>query len=270
MIKLRDCRHGRLMYYANDIYIGRSLDHYGEYSEDEIALWSQIIKPGWNVIDAGANIGAHAVWFAQAVKSGLVFAIEPQRQLYQILNGNLALNEIGNVIVVLGAVGDQVGTIKVPTIDYSQADNFGGLGLHEQSDRPGESVPLITIDSMLNQQQVHFIKIDVEGMELEVLRGARETIAAHRPVIYVENDRPEKSRGLISELMGMDYRLFWHFSRLFRPDNFAGARDNFFPHIGGINMLCVHAALKPSISGLREVRTPDDVSGVEARHDFAH
>ena len=56
--KVKDCRHGRLMYLLNDAYIGRSLDVYGEYSEGEIALFRQLLRPGDVAVDVGANIGA--------------------------------------------------------------------------------------------------------------------------------------------------------------------------------------------------------------------
>ena len=76
--RLRDCRYGRMLYNVNDVYIGRSLDQYGEYCEGEVELFRQVIREGDVVFDAGANIGAHTVFFARATgPRGIVFAFEP-------------------------------------------------------------------------------------------------------------------------------------------------------------------------------------------------
>ena len=274
-IEVKQCRHGRLMYYANDAYIGRSLRLYGEYSEGEIALWSQFLRPGMTVIDVGANIGAHTIYLAKAVgQRGLVYAIEPQRQLYQMLLGNLALNEIANTSVFMGALADDsyggvkqsaktaggIGTINVPPIDYGSAGNFGAIALGKRSKR-GEAVPVVTLDS-LGLNEVSFIKIDVEGMERAVLRGASETLSRDRPILYVENDRAEHSRELISLILGAGYRLFWHLPPLFNPKSFSGAVRNIFPNVVSGNMLGVHKTTASNIRGLREITSPDDWCGV--------
>ena len=274
-IEVKQCRHGRLMYYGNDTYIGRSLRLYGEYSEGEITLWSQFLRPGMTVIDVGANIGAHTIYLAKAVgPRGLVYAIEPQRQLFQMLMGNLALNEIANTSVFMGALADDsyrgvkrsaktdegTGTINVPAIDYGRAGNFGAIALGKRSKR-GEAVPVVTLDS-LGLNRVRFIKIDVEGMERAVLRGASETLERDRPILYVENERAEHSRELISLILGAGYRLFWHLPPLFNPKNFSGAVRNMFPNVVSGNMLGVHQTTTSDIRGLREITSPEDWCGV--------
>src|SRR5437773_2697778 len=89
--RLKQCRHGMMLYNINDVYIGRSLDQYGEFSEGELDLFQQFVKPGQLILEVGANIGAHTVWLAQAVGStGTVLAFEPQRIVYQALCANLA------------------------------------------------------------------------------------------------------------------------------------------------------------------------------------
>lgn len=96
--RLKQCRHGMMLYNLNDIYIGRSLDLYGEFSEGEIRVFQQLVKPGQTILEVGANIGAHTVWLAQAVgPTGVVMAFEPQRIVHQTLCANLALNNIFNV-----------------------------------------------------------------------------------------------------------------------------------------------------------------------------
>ena len=78
-VKAAATRYGGMDYYADDYYIGASLEMYGEYSELEIDLLRRIIKPGWTVVDAGANIGALTLAFAEMVGTdGIVHAFEPQ------------------------------------------------------------------------------------------------------------------------------------------------------------------------------------------------
>ncbi len=61
------CRYGQMLYNLNDQYIGRSLDLYGEFSEGEVDLFRQIVKPGQIVVEVGANLGAHTVFLARQV-----------------------------------------------------------------------------------------------------------------------------------------------------------------------------------------------------------
>lgn len=255
-LRVKRCRHGAMMYLPADLYVGRSLDLYGEFSEGEVALFTQIVKPGMFVVDVGANIGAHTVFFAKAVgPGGRVLAVEPQRILYQLLCGNLALNVIGNTFVQQVGLGSAPGSIRVPPIDYSGSANFGGVSLGDFQD--GEQVPVVTLDS-LALPSCHLLKIDVEGMEAEVLQGARETLARHRPLLYVENDRPEKSAALIALLFELDYRLFWNLPPLFHPNNFAGHAENIFPGVVSVNMVGIPRSVELTIQGFREIASPDD------------
>src|ERR1700759_4504087 len=92
---VKRCRHGGFMFNRNDAYIGRSLDLYGEWCDFEIQLLSRFINPGDTVVDVGANIGTHTVAFANLVGAGgVVPAFEPQRRLFQMLSGNVALNAL--------------------------------------------------------------------------------------------------------------------------------------------------------------------------------
>ena len=255
-LRVKQCRHGAMMYLPADLFVGRSLDLYGEFSEGEVALFAQILKPGMFVVDVGANIGAHTIFFAKAVgPGGRVVAVEPQRILYQILCGNLALNAIGNTFAQHAGLGSAPESILVPPLNYAASHNFGGLALGEFTE--GEQVPVTTLDA-LALPACHLLKIDVEGMEAQVLQGARQTLARHRPILYVENDRTEKSAALIALLFELDYRLFWHLPPLFHADNFFGHAENVFGGFVSINMVGVPHSLPLSLQGFREITSPDD------------
>jgi FkbM family methyltransferase len=245
-----------MMFLANDSFVGRSLDLYGEFSEGEPRLFGAILRPGDTVVEVGANIGAHTLYLAgQVGPRGKVFAFEPQRPLFHLLCGNLALNEIFNVYALLAAGGREAGKIRVPLADYSSPHNFAGLSLGGSGS--GEEVEVIPVDA-LGLAALRLLKVDVEGMESEVLAGAAQTIKRLRPVIYVENDREDSSPHLIAQIRDFGYRLWWHLPPLYSPDNFAGNEENVFPGVVSVNMLCLPAELPHRIDSLREVSGPGD------------
>jgi FkbM family methyltransferase len=235
--RVKECRTGPLLYNVNDIYIGRSLEVYGEWSKGEMDLFQQILRPGMAAVEIGANIGTHTVFLAQTVfPGGWVLAFEPQRIVFQMLCANLALNNITNVDARQAAVGAEPGTILVPTLNFAQQNNFGGLGLGSHT--VGEPVPVVTLDS-LNLARCDFVKIDVEGMEKATLDGAVATLARCRPVLYVENDRADKATELVRTIDALGYNMYWHITPLFAPDNYAGNPENIFAKIVSANMICV-------------------------------
>ena len=82
-----------MLYNPRDMYIGRSLDLYGEFSEGEVEVFAQILREGDLALDLGANIGCHTVFMAKKVgDKGVVIAVEPQRLIFQLLSANVALN----------------------------------------------------------------------------------------------------------------------------------------------------------------------------------
>lgn len=254
-LRLKHCRHGWMLYNARDQFVGRSFDLYGEFSELECQTFAQLIKPGQTVYDVGANIGAHTLAFARLVGStGLVAAFEPQRVVFQMLCANVALNGLTRVWTLWAACGSGLGQSKVPPLDYRAVNNVGGLSLVGAPE--GESVPTMPLDEVA-APSCHFIKIDVEGMEGEVIAGAEKTIAKWRPMLYVENDRVEKSAALIEQIMRLDYRLYWHLPRLFNSRNYFGATENVFGNLVSANMLCIPREVGIQVTG-KEISSPSE------------
>jgi FkbM family methyltransferase len=256
LVRVRACRRGVMAYLTRDEHIGRALDLYGEWAEAELLLLGALLKPGQVAVDVGANIGTHAVFFAQAVGlSGAVLAFEPQRALHQLLCANLALNAHFHVRALHAAAGATPGSIVVPDVDYAAGGNFGGLSLG--TFREGERVPVLTLDGF-GLVRCHLLKVDVEGMELQVLLGARETLRRCSPVLYVENNRPEGAPAVVELLLSLGYSLRWHFSPFFRADNFAGNAENVFGPLVDANMLAVPPALADAVAALPAVEGPGD------------
>ena len=254
--RVKSCRHGPLVYFHTDLYVGRSLDRYGDYSEGEVYLFQQFLRSGRTVLEVGANIGAHTIPLAKAVgPAGIVLAFEPQRVVFQLLCANAALNGLTNIHTYHAAVGREPGHVFVPTLDPNVPQNQGSLSSHQWGQ--GDKVPRITIDS-LGLTTCNFIKIDVEGMESDVIAGADQTIRRFRPAMYIENDRANQSAALIEQLLALGYRLYWHTPALYQADNYFGERENVFPGTVSVNMLALPAEMSQSITGLREVKSPTD------------
>lgn len=253
LIRILDCRYGRMMYLINDAYIGRALDVYGEYSESEVALWRQLIEPAWVVADVGANIGAHTVALARLVPHGHVLAFEPIPFLYYILCGNLALNGLTSVRALNAAAGETVGTITVPPLDYTKPENYGGLALGEFTQ--GANIEVLPLDDVL--KVVHFIKADVEGMEGAVLRGASRLIAECRPLLYVENNPSPAMPDLIAQIHALDYDLWWHYAPHFNPENYGRMPVDHEPGVISFNMLGLPKGYPKPVRGLTKIPEGD-------------
>lgn len=261
MNKVKRCRWGEIIYRPNDLYIGRSLDLYGEFSEAEVSLFRALVKPGQTVLDVGANIGVHTLPLARLVgPSGRVLAFEPQRLVFYMLCGNVAQNSHDHVHCFHAAAGETAGTIAVPELDGAAEQNFGGLELSQGATSPGATqVPVLRIDD-LRLTACHFMKIDVEGMERQVLLGTRETINRFRPLVYLEDDRADRSAALRECLAALGYVIYVHRPPLFNPNNFAANRQNVFANIVSINLYAHHAQsaspIRPEDFGMTRLDLP--------------
>jgi FkbM family methyltransferase len=249
-------RHGPMLYFTGDAYIGASLREYGEFSELEFDMLRQLLRPGDIVVEAGANIGALTIPIAHAVgPTGAVYAIEAQRRVFQVLCANVALSGLPHVRTLHAAVTATGSSLQVPELDYAAPNNFGGISL--VTGGAGETVQPLAIDS-LELAACRLIKVDVEGMEHDVLESARATIARCRPLLYVENDRRDKSPALLELIHSFGYRMWWHAPPLYNPANFAANPVNLMPGIVSLNLICVPVEIGFQFEGGREVTGPQD------------
>lgn len=240
---LKACKHGLMLYNVNDMYVGRSLEAYGEWCEQELNLLSDLLEPGQVAVDVGANIGTHTVFFARKVTStGLVFSFEPQRLVYYNLCGNVAVNALYQVKCLNAAAGSESGTIKVPLLDPTAKQNYGGVNLG--AFESGDDIPVIRLDD-LELPRCDLIKVDVEGMETQVLEGARDTVSRCSPALFVENNREEGSSELIETVQSFGYVAYWHFAGYYNSDNYFGNEENIFPGLmPEPNMLCLREEIQ--------------------------
>lgn len=214
---------------SNDVWVGASLEKYGEFSEFEVEIFKKVITQNMCVADVGANIGAHTVVFSNLVgNNGSVFAFEPERHNFYTLCGNIAVNNLHNTYCFNEAIGNEKKQVMVPEISFGSKGNYGGLSLLEDhSKKDYYPVKMAKLDDY-NLFKLDFLKIDVEGMELEVLQGATKTIQKHKPFLYVENDRSERSDSLIDYLKENKYEIYRHLPYLFNPNNYNNDAENLF------------------------------------------
>ena len=248
-------RHGYFLANRFDGYVGLALVRYGEYGELEWQVLDQLIQPGGTVVEVGANIGSHTISIAKKVgPAGRVIAVEPQRIIHQYLSASVSLNMLSNVECHWAACGAEPGELIVPRLNYfaQELQNFGGLSLATAGE--GEPVPVVPLDTLMRGRPAHLIKIDVEGMESDVLRGATNLILSSRPVIYAENDRPAKSDELLTLLWSLNYRTYWHIPKLYNPANFFGDPENIYANTGSFNLLCVPTETQAELKGFEEVK----------------
>jgi len=138
------------------------------------------------ILDIGANIGNHSLFFAKFLNCNMVHSFEPVQSNIDLIKKNMEIFKDKNVIYEI-ALSNKHGTMPLYN---SQHGNNGGFSLHSYSNGSSfvvkDSVEVITLDS-LNLTNISMIKIDVENHENEVLQGGKQTILKNKPIIFIEN-----------------------------------------------------------------------------------
>ena len=160
---------------------------FGGYEEHFTELFRCLVSSGDRCVDVGANVGVHTVRLAKLVgAAGEVIAIEPEAGVAERTRCNITLNDLANARVVNAAAGNQAGHMRLYRPDPSDTNRArASLLRHPYLTGDAATVPVLTIDEICDGQ-VALIKIDVEGHETAVLRGATAVIARHAPSIVFE------------------------------------------------------------------------------------
>ena len=171
-----------LRFASAEDHIARTIESTGGFYEAELLadMRARLFFPEC-AVDVGAHVGNHTLYFSKVL--GLkTIAFEPNAQTFALLAANVRENGVESLCRIRhAAVGAAAG--RVHTI-AAAGDNSGMARV--EIDAEGDT-PLTSLDDELkNDVRIDVIKIDVEGWELEVLRGAARTIEKHRPLIYVE------------------------------------------------------------------------------------
>lgn len=149
------------------------------------------------VFDIGANIGTYSSWVAKwlSSKNGKVYSFEPQRVVFQMFCANMSINNIFNVHAFQMGLGDKKKKINLKEVDYNLMGSYGAFSLNKQNTPEYQTTAIeqtINIDTLDNFvkdhkiKKVDFIKIDAEGMDIDVINGGINTIKKFKPKLLVE------------------------------------------------------------------------------------
>ena len=165
----------------------------GFYETELLPIFRTAVHPGSHCIDIGANIGCHTLVMADLCgSSGRVLAVEPSSSIRARLERNLALNLITHVSVVpcaLSSNSGQTATLHIPAADQENQGAASLFSAHLEGATLTETVPLRTLDEVVKEAgwaRCDFIKMDVEGSELSVLKGATRILKDYRPTLVFE------------------------------------------------------------------------------------
>lgn len=170
--------------------IGAAFYWIGFHEFTEWRYLHKFLKPDMVFFDVGSNQGEYALFAAKRLTRGSVFAFEPVDVIYNRLEANLAFNSFTNVSIFKMGLSDTKGVLPIYMEDDSSANE--GLATLFQSKVRGrfvQDIQLDTLDAVVEQANLHridFIKVDIEGAELTMLRGARATLKRFRPHVMVE------------------------------------------------------------------------------------
>ena len=156
---------------------------YARYRSPELQLISSLVRSDQNSIDIGANLGLFTYFMSRASKH--VFAFEPNPYPLENLKGLVDRN----VTILPIALGSNDGPVKIRIPHHRKGWSSNGASLASKSEESGKliNIQCRKLDS-LDIDNVGLIKIDVEGFEIEVLKGAKETILKNKPTMIIENE----------------------------------------------------------------------------------
>lgn len=175
----------------------------------------ELIKPNNIIIDVGANYGTTILQFASLIGgNGRVFGFEPDPTNFEICNQNIKLNLFKNILVEnLGLGNQQITTSLVVDTDSNRGGNRISNNINNKE---AHLINVVKFDDWILQKnisKIDLIKIDVEGYELEVLKGAEQSIKKFKPILFIELDdnnlklQNSSAKELISFLINLDYNI---------------------------------------------------------------
>ncbi|AUX21452.1 uncharacterized protein SOCEGT47_019360 [Sorangium cellulosum] len=191
-------------------YIQRPLCAGRFYEAHQLIVHANFIYRNCVVLDVGANIGNHTLFYAMHTGARLIYPFEPNPVARAVFEENLGSNDVGARVdsrYLRNAVGAERSVVFIGGIP----DN--NLGATQVVSRPSEAgsagaepVDCVRLDDLEFDGRVGFMKIDVEGMEMDVLDGARELIERDRPTIAMEVDRANE-HAFWSWVAGVNYHV---------------------------------------------------------------
>ena len=218
-----DTKFGKIVININDQYIGKAFLNKNYWGLDDILAISKLLefklknKDKILFYDIGANIGSHSLALSHIFKHKIfIKAFEAQSNIHRMFEKTITINQIKNVKLYNNAVSDKNDeVIRIELPDYSKFNNFGGFELKKpfrnsdnfNMNKSGlyEEVKTIKLDNF--DEEVDFIKMDIEGMENVEINGSKNLIIKFRPFLYIELLKT-KNDDVINFFKENDYRIY--------------------------------------------------------------
>lgn len=157
------------------------------YDRMELQALRRLLRPGAVVVDVGANIGYYSLVCSELVGAqGHVYAFEPVAQTAKRMARNIELNAPRNISLIRSACGSRCGTVSMLPVPVGNAGKTQVAGSGELG---SEVVPITTLDAFVSGSgltQLDFIKMDIEGFEMEFIAGARDSLTRFHPTLLME------------------------------------------------------------------------------------
>jgi FkbM family methyltransferase len=233
LLKVVDTNNGPMAVYINDTIVSQSIAMFGEYSFNEIRVMSRYLNAESLYVDVGTNIGYHAMSVSQHIGCPVI-GFEPHPSHFAVAAYN---TQNKNIKLFNAAVSNKAGTLIIDDFDPNEIGNYGEVHIESK----GVEVPAIKLDEVQDLKTIcTVIKIDVEGNELNVLKGASRTIKKHRPVIFfeaLEDSNWDKCREYLAE---RDYLMYWVVCKV-KPLNetYKSPKEHPFANLAAFNILAV-------------------------------
>ncbi|HEU5202203.1 MAG TPA: FkbM family methyltransferase [Nitrospira sp.] len=199
-----------------DRLLALALHRLGMMGTAERHLMEERVRPGMRIVDIGANVGLYSTLLARLVgPNGHVHAFEPEPSLFRALQGNLQMNNLGNLTAVNAALGDRSGTTTLYRSPFNTGDNrLGGLGqLGQRID-----VQILRLDDALPFPSVDFIKMDVQGYEMAVFEGMEGVLRANAQLEILFEFWPSGLHAAGTDPAALLDHLFQRQFRVFAPE----------------------------------------------------
>ena len=156
------------------------------FEQDILYTLLKYLPKNATILDIGANIGNHSVFFSTIGGAKRVIAFEPVQETFRMLRNNIKINNLDKIVTAynVGLGRD----CEDGEIDFIASDNIGGTSIKVSNTQNKFAISIVSLDKFkLNVNKIDFIKIDVEGFEIEVLKGMINTIKKHKPAIFIES-----------------------------------------------------------------------------------
>lgn len=175
-------------FWVSDLDSSQSIElyYFKVWEQHLLDVIDKHVVEGSVAIDAGANFGSISVPISKKLgQVGKLYSIEMSKVMAARLERNLQQNKCSNVEVINTALSETVGeTVFFDEPELSEKINFGDIRINKENN--GSQMKTTTIDSLDIQDKVSFIKVDCQGYDLKVMKGAKNTIQKHKPVVVFE------------------------------------------------------------------------------------